>query len=201
MLKTRIIITRLLIFCMALFFVLASSCDRSEESSTNNIKGDIQEMDRLFQEADVLRIQDPGEPLEIILNDMNGRERKLSDFRGKIIFLNFWATWCLPCRKEMPSMERLYKRFRDKDFEMIGINMQEPASSVKEFFENYKFSFISLLDSTGDVQKRFGIRAIPSTLILDKKGRIIGKAIGEKEWDRKEAIDLFRQLVEMKIEE
>ena len=158
MLKKQILIKTFSFFCVVLFSFIAASCDRSEDVSSKKKKSDIQEIDRLFQEADVLRVQRSKDPIEIILKGMNGRERKLSDFRGKIIFLNFWATWCMPCRREMPSMERLYNQFKNESFEMIGINIQEPASNVKEFFKDYNLTFISLLDSTGEVRKRFGIR-------------------------------------------
>jgi len=191
---------RILISIFSVFFaVLVASCERTEDQSpTNSIKD--KKIETLFNEAGVIRIQQSTDPIEIVLKDMNGQERKLSDFSGKIIFLNFWATWCVPCRKEMPSMERLYQHFKAENFEMIGINLQEPVEFVKEFFEEYKLTFISLLDSTGDVRNRFGIRAIPVTLILDKNQRIIGKAIGEKEWDTKESVTLFEHLVNMKNE-
>lgn len=193
--KRRFTITLFCILSVPLFSFVAASCDRSDDVPIKKTKSDSQETDRLFQEAEVLRVQPSADPVEIILKDMDGRERKLSEFRGSIIFLNFWATWCVPCRREMPSMERLYQRFKENDFIMIGINIEEPVQFVKEFFEDHKLSFISLLDSTGEVRERFRIRAIPSTFILDKTGRIIGKAFGEKEWDRKEVIDLFTYLV------
>lgn len=150
--------------------------------------------EKLFRDMIISQIP-PTLPVEIRLKDMNGREVSLSDFRGKIVFLNFWATWCGPCRIEMPSMERLYTKLKGKDFVMVAIDLQEPASKVKEFFKEYKLSFISLLDSEGEVASRFGIRVIPTTFILDKQGRIIGRALGPREWDGKESIALFEHLI------
>ena len=192
--------SRILISIFSVFFViLVTSCDRTEDRTPPKGAED-KKIDTLFKKAGVIRVQQLKDPIEIVLKDMDGQETKISDFSGKIIFLNFWATWCVPCRKEMPSMERLYQKFKGKDFEIIGINLEEPAEFVKEFFEEYKLTFISLLDSSGDVRKRFGIRAIPVTFILDKNQRIIGKAIGEKEWDIKESIALFEFLVNMEGE-
>jgi thiol-disulfide isomerase/thioredoxin len=127
---------------------------------------------------------------------MNGRNVSLSDFRGKIVFLNFWTTWCPTCRIEMPSMEKLHRKLKDKDFAMVTVNLQESASQVKTFFKEFKLTFTALLDLTGEVGVAFGIRAIPTTYILDKTGRIIGQVLGPREWDSKDAIALFEALID-----
>ena len=127
---------------------------------------------------------------------MNGKYTGISDFKGKIVFLNFWTTWCPTCRIEMPSMEKLYQKLKNKDFAMVTINLQESASQVKSFFEEFKLTFTALLDSTGEIGALFGIRAIPTTYILDKSGRIIGQVIGPREWDSKASITLFENLID-----
>nr|NIV99410.1 redoxin domain-containing protein [Candidatus Saccharibacteria bacterium] len=134
--------------------------------------------------------------VEVTLKDLNGQQVSLSDFRGKIVFINFWTTWCLACVIEMPSMEKLHQKFKDKDFVMLAINLQESASKIKQFYKEYKLTFTTLLDTTGDVGTGFGIRSIPTTYILDKNGRIIGKALGPREWESKESIALFEYLTE-----
>ena len=159
-------------------------------------KIDGREADRLFQDLGVFNIPRILPPVDFELMDLNNRKVRLSDLKGKIVFLNFWASWCYPCRIEMPSMERLHRRFKDKDFVIVAINLQEPASRVKEFFKENNLTFITLLDSTGEVGARFGISSLPTTFIMDKEGRIIGGALGAREWDTKEAIALFEYLIE-----
>ena len=154
--------------------------------------------DRLFEEMGITQIPPTPIPIDISLPDVDGMMVKFSDFKGKIVFLNFWATWCPPCRFEMPSMEKLHKKLKDRDFVMIAVDLQEPASVVKKFFKDYKLSFISLLDSEGEVAGLFGVRSIPSTFILDREGRIIGGAMGAREWDSKESVALFEHLMNEK---
>jgi thiol-disulfide isomerase/thioredoxin len=159
-------------------------------------KIETQELERLFSDMGVLPIPPGTEPLEITLNDPFGRPVSLSEFRGKIVFINFWTTWCLACVIEMPSMEKLHQKFKDKDFVMVAINLQESASKIKQFYKEYKLTFTTLLDSTGDVGAGLGIRSIPTTFILDKKGRIIGKALGPREWEGEKSIALFEYLTD-----
>ncbi|MGD2097010.1 MAG: TlpA disulfide reductase family protein [Desulfobacterales bacterium] len=154
------------------------------------------ELDRLFGNLGILKVPPDADPLEITLNDPNGRPVSLSDLRGKIVFINFWTTWCLACVIEMPSMEKLHQKFKDKDFVMVGINLQESAERVKQFFKKHQLTFTTLLDITGDVGAALGINAIPTTLILDKNGRIAGRALGPREWESKESIALFEYLTD-----
>ena len=162
-------------------------------------KTDSGEMYRMFSSMGVIKILPTEDPVVINLKDMNGNHVSLADFKGKIVFLNFWTTWCPTCRIEMPSMEKLHQKLKNKDFAMVTINLQESASRVKGFFKELKLSFTALLDTTGEVGAAFGIRAIPTTYILDKTGRIVGQANGPREWDSKEAIALFENLINNKI--
>ncbi len=155
-----------------------------------------QELEQLFSDLGILQIPPDTDPLEIKLQDPTGRPISLSEFRGKIVFINFWTTWCLACVIEMPSMEKLHQKFKDKDFVMVAINLQESASRVKQFYKEHKLTFTTLLDTTGDVGAGLGIRSIPTTFILDKNGRIIGKALGPREWEGKKSIALFEYLTD-----
>ena len=159
-------------------------------------KTDSRGMERLFSSMSVIKVPPTKDPVRINLKDLNGNNISLSDFNGKIVFLNFWTTWCPTCRIEMPSMEKLHQKLKNKDFAMVTINLQESASQVKAFFKEFKLTFTALLDSNGEVGASFGIRAIPTTYILDKTGRIIGLANGPREWDSKEAIALFENLID-----
>ena len=151
--------------------------------------------ERLFEEIGVTRIPPTPIPIDISLPDLNGMMVKFSDFKGKIVFLNFWATWCPPCRFEMPAMEKLHKKLKDKDFVMLAVDLQDPASVVKQYFKKNKLTFKSLLDADGQVSGLFGVRSIPTTFILDKEGRIIGGAVGAREWNSQESVALFEHLI------
>ena len=159
-------------------------------------KTDSRGMERLFSNMSVIKVPPTKDPVRINLNDLNGSNISLSDFNGKIVFLNFWTTWCPTCRIEMPSMEKLHQKLKNNDFAMVTINLQESASQVKAFFKEFKLTFTALMDSNGEVGASFGIRAIPTTYILDKTGRIIGLVNGPREWDSKEAIALFENLID-----
>ena len=157
------------------------------------------ELERLFEEMGVLQIPPAADAVEIQLKDQNGRLTSLSEFRGKIVFINFWTTWCLACVIEMPSMEKLHQKFKDKDFSMVGINLQEADSTVLQYFKEQKLTFTTLLDSTGDVGTAFRIRGIPTTFILDKNGIIIGKVLGPREWDSRDSFALFEYLTDSDV--
>jgi thiol-disulfide isomerase/thioredoxin len=178
------------IFSALLFTGLAAFLLLDTESLAGTDSG---KLDRLFGDMGVSRISQ-ALPVEITLMDLNGRPVSLSEFRGKIVFLNFWTTWCFDCRIEMPVMEKLHQKFKNNDFAMVTINLQEPVSQVKQFFKDYGLTFSALLDSDGEVGAHFRITAIPTTFILNKQGIIIGKAFGPRKWDDKKAFALFDHL-------
>jgi peroxiredoxin len=151
--------------------------------------------DGLFHKLGIVKKPHIAPPVDIHLKDINGQKVAVSEFKGKIVFLNFWTTWCHECRIEMPSMEKLLRKLKGKDFEMIAVNLQEPASRIKHFLKSVPLTFTILLDTQGIIAQQFGIRAIPTTFILDKNGGIIGKALGSRHWNRKESIDLFEHLM------
>jgi peroxiredoxin len=152
------------------------------------------QLERLFKAMGVLQIPPAADPIEIQLKDQNGRLTSLSEFRGKIVFINFWTTWCLACVVEMPAMEKLHQKFKDKDFAMVTVNLQESEATVLKFFKEHKLTFTTLLDEAGEVGAAFGIRGIPTTFIVDKNGSIIGKALGPRDWDSRDSYALFEYL-------
>jgi thiol-disulfide isomerase/thioredoxin len=154
------------------------------------------ELERLFKEMGIVQIPPAADPVEIQLKDQSGRPTSFSEFRGKIVFVNFWTTWCMACVIEMPAMEKLHQKFKDKDFAMVGINLQESEATILKFYKEHKLTFTTLLDSTGDVGTAFRIRGIPTTFILDKNGIIIGRALGPREWDSRDSFALFEYLTD-----
>lgn len=179
-----------------ILLILVGGAEIAGSATTRRMQSDISKTDRLFLDMGIFKLLSLAPPVDIQLKDVNGKMVRVSDLKGKIVFLNFWTTWCPSCRIEMPAMQKLHQRLKDKDFVMIAINLQEPASRVKAFNKKYKLSFTSLLDSSGKVGLSFGVRSIPVTYILDKKGGMIGKALGARDWDNEKSIALFEHLMD-----
>lgn len=142
-----------------------------------------------------IRFDDKIKAPSFVLKDLGGNEVRLDDFRGKIVFLNFWATWCPPCREEMPSMEKLYREFRERDFTILAIDLREDNRKVKAFKEEFGLTFPILLDSDGAVGLDYRITSIPTTYLVDREGFLIGGALGARDWSRAEAFGLINQLL------
>jgi thiol-disulfide isomerase/thioredoxin len=126
---------------------------------------------------------------------LDGGNVKLSSLKGKVVFLNFWATWCPPCRSEMPSMEALYQRYRNKGLEFLAIDIMERKEQVVSFMKNFGLTFPVALDSSGNISGMYGIRGIPTTFIVDKDGRIIIASVGGREWNTPAIFNAFDLLL------
>ncbi len=128
---------------------------------------------------------------------LDGKMVSLSDYRGKVVFLNIWATWCPPCREEMPSMEKLYRELRGEGFEILAVSIDAlGAKAVAPFMKEYRLSFPALLDPKGTIQQLYGTTGIPESFIIDKKGIIAEKIIGARNWATPEVIRFFRNLIQ-----
>ncbi|MBC8389595.1 MAG: TlpA family protein disulfide reductase [Actinobacteria bacterium] len=113
---------------------------------------------------------------DFTLMDLDGNEISLSDFNGKILILNFWATWCPPCREEIPNFVEVYNEYESKDVQFIGVS-NEDISTLKSFVEDYDISYPILIDDA-NIMGKWGISAIPTTFVFDKNGQIIFKNVG-----------------------
>jgi peroxiredoxin len=143
----------------------------------------------------------PKEPMpadDFTLTTLEGANVKLSDYRGKVVFLNFWATWCPPCRSEMPSMERLYAKLHGSGLEILAIDLQEPKDTVQKFVKDNALTFTVLLDPKGAVGGAWGAQSIPTTYLIDRKGGILARAIGAREWDSPDMVALFEAILAAK---
>ena len=179
-----------LIFCSVLLILAPQQADAQ-------IAPDIT---RLFRSARIQVVNPQATPQDFSLRLLNGGASKearasLSSYRGKVVILNFWATWCPPCRAEMPSMETLYQRFKDQGLEILAVDIREEESVVRQFIQNNKYTFPVMLDSDGRVSSMYGIQAIPTSFILNREGKIIGRVVGSIYWDTPQAIAVFEALL------
>ncbi len=114
-----------------------------------------------------------------------------SELESKVLFLNLWATWCLPCLEEMPAMASLYQEFSDQGLAMVAISNEDPEL-VRQFLEEHPYPFTILLDPEDTLSQRLDVRALPTTLIVDRQGRIALQQLGSYDWDSPGMIDQFR---------
>jgi peroxiredoxin len=132
---------------------------------------------------------------EFSLPDLAGKKVQLKTLRGSLVFLNFFATWCEPCREEMPGMERLFRTHQDKGLVVLAVNMEENAKTVRPFVQQLKLSFPIVLDTEGAVTRDYGVRALPVSFLIGRDGHIRWRAIGGRDWESAQARKLFAQLV------
>ena len=140
-------------------------------------------------------IGDP-QPPSLGLKDVNGKRHVLADFKGQVVLVNFWATWCPPCRAEMPSMWRLQNGFRGQPFRILAVNMGESDIEVNTFLpDKMKRDFTVLMDRDGAVLKRWKVYAFPTTYVIDKQGRMRFGLFGATEWDSAENRQVIEKLL------
>jgi thiol-disulfide isomerase/thioredoxin len=133
---------------------------------------------------------------DFTLDSLDGQKVSLSSNRGKLVFLNFWATWCPPCRSEMPAMEALYRKLKARGFVIVAVDLAEEARVVAEYVKKNKLTFPVLLDTHGEVGGTYSAQSIPTTYIIDREGRILARGIGAQwKWDSPEMIALFEKLL------
>lgn len=113
-----------------------------------------------------------------------------------MVFLNFWATWCVPCRLEMPAMERLYREFKEKGFVVLTVNVQEGPRAVQAFIGELKLTFPVLVDRKGEAAIAYAVRGLPASYLIDRNQVIVGRAIGAREWDSKDVRGYIRSLLD-----
>ena len=124
---------------------------------------------------------------------LSAPSRKLSEFRGKPLIINVWASWCGPCRQEMGSLEKLSHRFEGKAFSVIGISTDDYPDAAKAFLQKAKTTFGHFIDSNLLLENMLGADRIPLTLLIDARGRVLGKFYGAKDWDSPETLDIIRK--------
>jgi cytochrome c biogenesis protein CcmG/thiol:disulfide interchange protein DsbE len=130
------------------------------------------------------------------LKDLKGDDISLASLRGKVVFLNIWATWCVPCREEMPSIESLYNDFKaDKDFVVLAVSQDTDGRMVRPFVEKNHFQFTVLLDPRNEVGERYDVNGIPETFIIGRDGRIVAHHVGPYDWSNADIREALQELI------
>jgi len=158
------------------------------------------ELRELIGEVGMAMLINPDEAPDFVLKNLNGETVKLSDYRNKIVLLNFMATWCHWCQKEMPHLQKLYEKFSGRDFAIVVVFQDKEGASVVEPFmdvSGYTFAISSgLLDPTGEVGDLYSVTGTPTTLLIDRAGKVIAWGMGYRNWASQASIDLIEKLLE-----
>lgn len=172
-----------LFFCL----VVLSGCERQYSSLVETLGPDTISAPQIGKEVS-----------DFSLTDKDGHAYRLSDFRGNIVFINFWATWCPPCLQEMPYMEALNQKLKAKSFTMVAVSVDRSWSDIVSFFSNQgrQPSFLVLLDAEKLVSAGYGSTMYPETYVIDRKGRLLKKYIGAVDWLEPRILEEFDRFIE-----
>jgi peroxiredoxin len=131
----------------------------------------------------------------LALQDMDGRSHTLAGYRGSVVLINFWATWCEPCRQEMPSIERLRDKLTGKPFVVLAVNVDEPEARVRQFLSQTGLRLPVLLDPNKTVTRNWGVRLLPATYIIGRDGRVRYRLVGDLDWSSETVLGVVSQLI------
>lgn len=145
-------------------------------------------------QAAAFRKLEPVAPPPLVLTDINGIKQDLSAYRGKVVLVNFWASWCPPCREEMPSMQRLSQKMANKPFVVLGVASGEEQADFTAFLGIVKVTFPILPDPSAATTKRWKVYGLPTSFLVDTEGRLRYVLTGPTEWDTPETIQLIDTL-------
>ncbi len=150
--------------------------------------------EHLFEAMGMAKVPPKAAP-DFTLHSIDGKQVSLREYRGKVVFLNFWATWCIPCREEMPALERLHQTYQSQDLAIISIDLKESAEQVRAFFQKHGLSFPALLDQDGSVFRDYLVAGMPTTYLIGRDGMLLARGVGGRDWLRTEALDLIKELI------
>lgn len=179
-----------LILVVFLSLALFSACSNEDNEKSNAVDQENIEKDLETEENNEGEEVEPKEVKEgifvgdkaydFMLLDKEGNEISLSSLKGKVVFLNFWASWCGPCKAEMPHIQKVYEEYKDKDVVILAVNLtpseEDGIEGVNSFLEKNKYTFPVLYDKDGSVAKKYRVRGIPTTYIINKEGIIVSVA-------------------------
>ena len=153
----------------------------------------------LYRDMSFLKQVKRADAPDVLLRTLDGQNHSLKQYAGKIVLVNFWATWCQPCIREMPSIERLYQKYKARGFEIVAISLdQGNEQEVREFVAKYKLTFPIVLDPEHKAKALYKVRGLPTTYLVDRKGQVAGYGAGPREWDNEAAFALVGHLLDEK---
>jgi peroxiredoxin len=140
------------------------------------------------------KVASVGKPApEFAYPDSNGKMWRLSDLKGKVVFINFWATWCTTCKSEMSHKESLYEKMQNRPFQMLGMLFRDDPANLIQYFQNQKVSPPTLISPGNESAKLYGITGVPETFIIDKDGIVREKIVGPRAWDSDDNIAMIEK--------
>ena len=152
-------------------------------------------IDEAARELDLIRPARTKQASDFSVSLLGGKTLELKGQRGKPMLINFWATWCAPCRDEMPAMERLYLKHRERGFMLLAVSVDTDAALVKPFLEKYHLTFPVALDAKMDLANTYGVRALPASFLIDRNGYLTALALGPRAWDNRAAHALIEAML------
>jgi peroxiredoxin len=154
--------------------------------------GRVLSLEDAVRDLDLIRPSRQKTAEDFTLGLVGGSAFRLADQRGKTVLINFWATWCPPCREEMPALERLYRQHKDQGLVLIAVSIDADAKVVPPYVKASKLTFPIALDPKAEVANKYGVRALPSSFVVDRQGTMTALALGPRVWDN----DASHSLVE-----
>ncbi len=133
---------------------------------------------------------------EFTLPDLKNQQHSLSDYRGKVVLVNFWASWCQPCLYEMPSMKKLVNAFSEQDFEILTINISDPPRRIRETLKRLQLELTVLQDPESKTYKAWQGKVLPTSFLLDRTGAVRYRVVGPMEWDNADALLKIKELIQ-----
>jgi len=191
----------MLFFAAACILALAAlaSCSRKQDPPSAPSGTLSSDLSQLLQKSGFAVASKPFVPDDFTLGALDGSRQSLSSFKGKVVFLSFWATWCGPCKEELPSIQALYNKMSGKGFVVLAVDLGEGKAKVAQFVKQYGLTFPVLLDGDASVGSAYGASSIPTNYLIDRSGRIIARVVGYDgtDWTSSQRIDLFDKILGM----
>jgi peroxiredoxin len=202
--KAALLLVAVLVVAAAGVGLLASAKPQSSESpaapverspAATTLAPSTSQLDAAIRELDLVKPSRAKAAEDFTLPALNGGTFSLADQRGKIVLVNFWATWCPPCLEEMPAMERLWQKHKEAGFVLVAVSVDADPKKVVPFVTQHKLTFPIAFDTTMSVAEKYGVRALPSSFILAKDGMLAALALGPRHWDNKASHRLVETMV------